>query len=108
VNAISNYVVVTHKFYKEKGRWIAYCEELGTSTFGRSLPEAKRRLEEAVVCHINTLEDVWERERFFRDYNIPVYPTRPTNKINISFPATSKREIFASPHIQQIPAGAGC
>lgn len=64
---ITGYIVLTFKFQKEGRRWTAYCEELGTATFGRSLPEAQKRLEEAVLLHLNTLEDVGERERFDRE-----------------------------------------
>jgi len=64
------YIVVTAKFSKEGKKWTAYCEELGTATFGRSLLEAQERLKEAVLLHLNALEDVGERERFFRENEV--------------------------------------
>jgi len=67
------YVVLTLKFQKQGRRWTALCEELGTATFGRSLPEADQRLKEAVLLHLNTLEEVGERERFFKENKIPVW-----------------------------------
>ena len=67
---IHGYIIITLEFSKVGRRWTAYCEELGTATFGRSLNEAKERLCEAVVLHLNTLEDVGERERFFGDHDI--------------------------------------
>lgn len=66
----AGYVVLTLKFKKVKKRWTAYCEELGTATFGRSLPEADKKLKEAVHLHLNTLEDVGERHRFFKTHGI--------------------------------------
>jgi predicted RNase H-like HicB family nuclease len=48
----SGYIVVTFKFRKEGNKWTAFCEELGTSTFGRSIPEAHKKLKEAVLLHI--------------------------------------------------------
>lgn len=66
----AGYAVFTCKFRKEGGKWLACCEELGTATFGRSIQEAQRKLDEAVLLHLNTLEDVGERERFFREHNI--------------------------------------
>ncbi|MCK4795014.1 MAG: hypothetical protein KAV87_65400 [Desulfobacteraceae bacterium] len=71
------YIVVTFLFYKEGNRWVGQCKELGTSTFGRSIQEAFERLNEAVGLHLNTLEQVGERERFFRDHNITLYPHKP-------------------------------
>ena len=96
------YIVVTFEFRKEDRRWVAYCEELGTATFGRSIPEAEKRIKEATLLHLNTLEDVGERERFFKEHSIQYYPTRPTENIKINAPV--RREAFYRPHIQRIPA----
>jgi hypothetical protein len=98
----TGYIVLTLKFQKENRRWTAYCEELGTATFGRSLPEADKRLKEAVLLQVNTLEDVGERSRFFKENNIKLYTTRPTEKVNICLPLN--KGLFVEPHIQAIPA----
>lgn len=96
------YVVLTLKFQKENRRWTAYCEELGTATFGRSLPEADKRLKEAVLLHLNTLEDVGERKRFFKEHSIKLYPARPKEDMMICLPLN--KEVFIEPHVQAIPA----
>lgn len=72
---MSQYVVLTCEYRKEGRKWVGTCQELGTSTFGRKLDEARCRLEEAVELHLETLEQVGERERFFREHQIPVYST---------------------------------
>ena len=97
----AGYVVLTLKFQKENRRWTAYCEELGTATFGRSLPEADKRLKEAVSLHLNTLEEVGETSRFFKEHNIKLYSTRPTEGINVRLPLN--KGLFVAPHIQAIP-----
>lgn len=94
------YVVLTYQFQKEGNRWTAYCEELGTATFGRSIPEADRKLDEAVLLHLNTLEEVGERVRFFKEHNIEFHPTKP--KSDISFCVSSSQEVFVHPRIQPI------
>lgn len=71
------YVIVTFLFYKEGNRWVGQCKELGTSTFGRSIQEALERLYEAVGLHLNTLEQVGERERFFHEHSITLHPHKP-------------------------------
>lgn len=73
----NTYVIVTFLFYKEGNRWVGQCKELGTSTFGRSIQEALERLYEAVGLHLNTLKQVGERERFFREHNIILYLHKP-------------------------------
>jgi len=98
--AIAGYVVLTFRFHKVGRRWTAYCEELGTATFGRSLPEADKRLKEAVLLHLNTLEEVRERQRFFEEHNITFYPTRPKKDITVCLPL--KESIFVQPHVQPI------
>ena len=98
----AGYAVLTYKFRKVDRRWTAYCEELGTATFGRSLPEAGKRLDEAVWLHLNTLEDVGERKRFFKEHNIQLHRTKPQEDVMVCLPV--KQEVFARPHIQRIPA----
>ena len=100
------YVALTHEFRKEDRRWTAYCKELGTATFGRSMPEADKRLGEAICLHLNTLEDVGERERFFREHGIEFHRNKPTRNIEISVPVD--REVFVRSHIQPIPAVLVC
>jgi predicted RNase H-like HicB family nuclease len=96
------YVVLTHQFQKEGRRWLGRCEELGTAVFGRSLPEAEKILSEAILLHLNTLEDVGEREQFFREHNIHFHSVKPKQAVMVSIPL--KQDIFIHPHVQRIPA----
>lgn len=97
---MKGYIVLTFEFKKEGNKWTGYCDELGTATFGPSLLEARKRLEEAVSLHLNTLEDVGERERFLKENNIHFYRRKPKKK-EIAIPADD-RKIFIQPHIQSI------
>ncbi|MBI2832384.1 MAG: hypothetical protein HYX79_09025 [Chloroflexi bacterium] len=96
-----SYVVLTYKFQKVGRRWTAYCEELGTATFGRSLPEAERHLDEAVSLHLDTLEEVGEIERFFREHNIQLHRTKPEKDILVCMPLD--QSVFVQPRIQRVP-----
>lgn len=96
------YVVLTYKFQKEGRRWLARCEELGTAVFGRSLPEAERLLDEAIWLHLNTLEDIGERERFFEENNIPLHNVKPKHDVTVCIPL--RQDVFIHPHVQRIPA----
>jgi predicted RNase H-like HicB family nuclease len=98
------YVVLTLKFQKQGRRWTALCEELGTATFGRSLPEADQRLKEAILLHLNTLEDVGERERFFREHNIEIHHGKPRDNVTVRIPVN--KEVFVEPLVQAIPSAA--
>jgi predicted RNase H-like HicB family nuclease len=98
--ATAGYVVLTLKFRKVGRRWTAYCEELGTATFGRSLSEADKKLKEAVLLHLNTLEEVGERDRFFEEHNIEIHSTKPKKDVTICLPL--KPSVFIESHIQPI------
>jgi predicted RNase H-like HicB family nuclease len=71
------YIVLTYEFYQEDDQWVGTCRELGTSVCADTREEAMEDLQEAVGVHLNTLEDVGERKRFFRDHKIKYYHTRP-------------------------------
>ena len=95
-----HYVVLTCIFRKE-GRWVtAECQELGTAAFGRNLDQAEERLREAILLHLNTLEDVGERARFFKEHKIRMYtdypeavhPTIPTEVFSKAQVLTMDRE----------------
>lgn len=72
------FVVLTIEYHREDGQWLARCLELGTSTFGDTFEEAEQAIREAILLHLNTLEDVGERQRFFREHNIKSYTVRPS------------------------------
>ena len=96
------YIIVTFRFQKKRRRWTAYCEELGTATFGRSLSEAQERLKEAVLLHLNTLEDVGERARFFRENKITFYHHKPKNT-EVKVYAPLYKGTFVRPYLQPVP-----
>jgi predicted RNase H-like HicB family nuclease len=96
----TGYVVLTLEFRRVGRRWTAYCKELGTATFGRSLPEADKRIKEAVLLHLNTLEDVGERQRFFRENNIEFHRARPRKNITVC--VSPRTSIFVEPHVQRL------
>lgn len=99
---VVGYVILRISYSKVKRRWRAYCEELGTATFARSLPEAKERIKEAILLHLNTLEEVGERERFFKEHNIRVYPTKPAKEARITIPLNELEDVYVQPYVQPI------
>lgn len=97
---IVGYVVLRVSYSKIDRRWRAHCEELGTATFGRTLPEAKSRIKEAVLLHLNALEDAGERERFFKKHNIELHHTRPRRTAKIS--VLVSEDVYVQPYVQPI------
>ena len=94
------YIILTFEFGKEGRRWTAYCRELGTATFGRSLKEAESRLEEAVTLHLSTLEEVGEKERFFEEHSIEFYTVKPELDVSITLPVSTAT--YTRPYVQPV------
>ena len=103
---IHGYVLLNLAFQKEDDLWLGECLELGTATFGDTLEEAKDRLKETALLHLDTLEDVGERERFFKEHNIKFYPRKP-RRHSFKVPTSPSRNLFIHPHIRRIPAVVG-
>jgi hypothetical protein len=71
--ATKGFVVLTLQVRQSDKRWPGECLELGTATDGRSLKEVHSELMELVLLHLESLEAVGERERFFREHRITLY-----------------------------------
>jgi len=87
------YIRLTVVFKQEEDVWTAECSELGTATFGESLEEAIKNIEEAVCLHLNTLEDIGEIEQFFQENNVEVF-TRKPREIKPSIQSQDYNSIF--------------
>ena len=70
------YVLLTLKFEREGNKWVGICLELGTSTFARTLKRCVEELRGLVIEHLNVLEEVGERERFFQTWGIEFHRER--------------------------------
>ncbi len=97
--AEAGYVVLTLEYHRVGNRWTVQCKELGTATSGRTLKDAEEKINEAVLLHLNTLEDVGERERFFKENNIQLHRTRPRK---VWYTPTGN-QVFIQQHIQRLP-----
>jgi predicted RNase H-like HicB family nuclease len=95
------YITLTVLFEKEPdGRWVALCKQLGTSTYGDSIEDAKERIEEAISLQLNTLESVGERERFFKENEILILEMPKTKEISVNMPINSN--IFSQTYAQPV------
>ena len=70
---LSGYVTLTLSFEQEGSEWVGVCLELGTSTFADTLEKCQEELQELVTDHLNVLEELGERERFFEEWGIEVH-----------------------------------
>ena len=99
--ANGRYIILTLEFHKEGKKWAAYCKELGTATFSYTLNDAEEKLKEAISLHLNTLEDVGEREKFFKKHNIKYHSHKPP--ANVTITASITDDIFVKPYAQIVP-----
>lgn len=95
------FIVLTFRIKKAKDSWLARCEELGTSTYGDTFEEAQKNIKEAVLLHLDTLEDVGECERFLRENNVRVLAHRPS-EVSVLHSRPSSHPDYAMPYIHPI------
>lgn len=100
---VKGYIILTFAFRKEGRVWTGTCLELGTSTYGRSFEKLKKELAELVEVHLNTLEDVGERERFFAENGIVFHSTGNPPK---HFPVPLDEDAVYQPHLIEWPDAA--
>lgn len=97
----THFVVLTFQFQKEEdNRWTAECMELGTATYADNLDQAHKELVELVELHLNSLEEVNERERFFQEHNIQMYTIEPKSTTTIQAPTDPR--VFSQPYVTQL------
>jgi len=89
-------------YYKEGNQWVAECKELGTSTYGDSFEEIEKELVELIALHLNTLEELGEREVFFTENGIQTYYDSPPLTVNIE---SVKPEFLTKAHIHNLQVG---
>lgn len=63
-------ITLTLRAHKEDDQWAALCDELGVHTCGDSLDEVMDNIVEATMCYLNTIEELGERARIFKERGI--------------------------------------
>lgn len=66
------YIELTYSVYPDDGGYVSRCVELGTTSQGETLDEAFENLREAVLLHLDTLEELGETPRYFKKRNIRI------------------------------------
>ena len=88
---LSGYIVVTGVAEEEEGLFVSYCRELGTSSCGNTANEALENLGEAIIVHLNALEEVGEIDRFLTERGVEVVDGDPQDQeeVNVRVPLGS-------------------
>ena len=82
------YILLTFSITEEDGQFAARCKELGTVSCGDTFEEARDNIADAVVLHVNTLEELGDRARVFRENKIRVKTyQKPKREVSVSFSA---------------------
>ena len=70
---LQGYVTLTLSFEQEGSEWVGTFLEMGTRTFADTLERCQAELEVLVTDHLDVLEEVGERDRFFEEWGIDVH-----------------------------------
>lgn len=65
-------ILVTHIIKESDGCFVATCPELMVTTQGKTIEDANNNLKEAVILHLETLEQLGIRDSVFKKRNIKV------------------------------------
>jgi predicted RNase H-like HicB family nuclease len=63
---------LTFALEKDGEQWTATCLELGTSTFGDTLDEAKKELQEAVILQLDEVERLGFSADYLEENPVPI------------------------------------
>lgn len=72
------YILVTLVASEEEGGYASVCPELGVASQGETAEEAISNLRDAALVFLNTIEQLGQRDRVFRERHIPIHPHKPT------------------------------
>ncbi len=67
------FILVTHRIIKKDYGFYANCPELEVSSQGDTVEEADKNLAEAVLCYLDTIEELGIREQIFKEKNIVLH-----------------------------------
>ena len=93
--ARKGFVILTLSYHKELHNWVGECLETGTSTYGRVFKKVHDELIELIELHVNELEVVGERTRFFKENGIRLYTDDAPTEIQQSVQVDSEKLIEA-------------
>ena len=72
------FIQVTLIASQEEGGYASICPELGIASQGETADEALASLRDAATVFLNTIEQLGQRERVFKERHIKVHPHEPT------------------------------
>lgn len=66
--------ILTADLFRDEGKWLAECLELGTATYASTLEEAQLELAEAVHLQLDEVEALGFLDEFLRDRGVKLLP----------------------------------
>ena len=88
---VTGSIQLTQIVEREGSQFAAHCPELGIASCGDTIEEAFANIHEAILLHLDVLEDLGDRDRVFRERGIEVsyetpeesQPTRFTRTVRV-------------------------
>ncbi len=72
-------ITLTFEMEREGDQYVSTCRELDVSSYGDSVEDAARRLDDAVRLYLDVLAEDGELERVFRERGIHITERREAN-----------------------------
>lgn len=99
--AVSNkYIELTVIIEPEDGQFTALCKELNVASCGNTFDEALRNVKDAIKVHLETLEEIGERARVFKERGISIrYKQIPNEPLRKRIDVSVRPGQFLSRHL---------
>lgn len=69
---VTGTVQLTQIVEREGAQFAAHCPELGIASCGDTIEEAFANIHEAILLHLDVLEELGDRDRIFRERGIEI------------------------------------
>ncbi len=96
----TEYIVLTFRAFEEDGVFVSECVELQTASQGETPEQAISNAQEATLLYLDTIVELGDEDRVFRDRGIRVLGSIPDE---IELRASVHPDDIVKPVVQRLP-----
>ena len=87
---------------EEEGGYVSTCPDLGIASQGETVDEAFENIKDATLVYLNTIEQLGERERVFKERHIKIHRHEPKGSKTLTLEPSQFASLFVAP-IRSLP-----
>jgi predicted RNase H-like HicB family nuclease len=91
------FIELTFIASEEEGGYVSTCPELGIASQGKTVDEAFENLKDATQVYLETIQQLGERERVFKERHIRIRRTEPKEAKTLKLQPSQVASVFVAP-----------